>query len=119
MARYKESKKQMREYKRRYREKYKIRSIWHRLRSDAKRRNKTCGISFEAFEKWCIETSYHLLKGRFAADASIDRIKDEIGYEEGNLRVLCVGDNASKENMRRKGIDWDTEQWKPVDIENF
>lgn len=101
-------------YKREYRKKYQIRSIWHRLRSRAKERGHTCGISFDDFYAWCIETDYHLLRGRFADDASIDRIKNEIGYEKGNLQILTVGQNSKKELERRKDDDF-----KPMDIEDF
>jgi len=101
------------EYKRLYRQRNVIRNCWHTLRSHAKERGKTCGISFEAFERWCLETGYHLLKGCAATSAHIDRDNDDIGYEEGNLRLRENRDNVMKENMRRKGVT-DYDAWKAV-----
>lgn len=91
---------------RRWRDKNRIKAIYQSLKARAKNRGHTCGITLEEFSEWCIETSYHLLRGRFAHEASIDRIKRHIGYEKGNLQILTVGQNASKDNAERHGKPW-------------
>lgn len=91
-----------------------IRSILHRVRSRAKERGHTCGLTLEHLTEICMETGYHLLRGRFKDDASLDRILPEIGYEDGNIQVIKVGENAKKGNIERSG-----RQWNPIDIDYF
>lgn len=101
-----------------------IHACWLLLRSNAKKRNISCGITLLEFTDWCIETGYHLLKGRSASCATIDRIDNSIGYEKGNLQILCCRNNVLKEWARRRGIPWvdgpdnfNTQQWKPADTD--
>lgn len=100
------NKDKVRAARQRYRDKNPIRVIWHRLRSRSKERGHTCGISYEDFEAWCLETSYHLLRGKTAESASIDRINPAIGYEKGNLQILTLRDNSIKQAAER--------DWKPI-----
>lgn len=102
------------EYMRQYRQDKVILCIWHRLRSRAKERGHTCGLSLEHLTEICLKTGYHLLKGRFKDDASLDRIKPDIGYEDGNIQVMTVSENSIKGNIERRGGEW-----KPMDIEDF
>jgi hypothetical protein len=79
------------------------------LKMNAKRRKKPFTITFEYFEKFCIETNYIAGKGRSRKSYSVDRIRNELGYVPGNLRVLTLEDNARK--ATRKTIlsyDWET-----------
>lgn len=114
---------------RRWRAKNPIKDSYANIKKRSVERGHTFGISLEYFTQWCIDTGYHLLKGKTGSSASIDRIRDEIGYEEGNLTILTLSQNSVKENMRRKGIDYyrgmnDIEPepyvndpWNPIDTD--
>ena len=66
------------------------------LRRNARRRGKVFEISLEYFTKFCKETNYINLKGRKSGGMTIDRRIDELGYIEGNLQILEVGENTRK-----------------------
>jgi hypothetical protein len=113
------------ETKRSWRLRNPILSAYGDLRARAKKRKKTCGITLAEFTELCMNTGYHLLKGNDAQSATLDRIKDHIGYEKGNIQVITRLNNTEKENLRRKGQEWepnteDFGSWKSIDdIENF
>lgn len=46
---------------------------------------------------------YVWLKGRRKGDLTIDRIKSELGYEDGNCQVL-----TNEENNKKR---WDEDRW--------
>lgn len=106
------SKEKMRDQKRKWRAKYPIKARYYALKSRAKERGHTCGITLEEFTEWCLETGYHLLKGKSATSASIDRKQHHIGYEKGNLQIRTLSDNSKKELARRRGVDYEGE-WTP------
>jgi len=81
-----------------------IKYAWDMLKKSAKRRDKVFTISLEAFTKLCNESNYIERKGRFDESLSIDRIKNELGYVEGNLRV--VTNKVNRENY----VQWYREQ---------
>lgn len=83
-----------------------MKAAYDNLKSNAKRRGKEFKISFEYFEKFCIEEEYLMGKGRTKTSFTIDRDKDELGYVEGNLSVLENSDNVKKEHRRRKLLKW-------------
>jgi hypothetical protein len=66
------------------------------LRRNAKRRGHYFAVSFEYWVKFCDETGYLALKGRYKWGCSVDRIDPRLGYADGNLQMLTVGDNSSK-----------------------
>jgi hypothetical protein len=66
------------------------------LRLNAKRRKKVFTISLEYFIQFCKETNYINTKGRKSGSMSIDRKIDELGYIEGNLQILEIGENTRK-----------------------
>ncbi len=66
------------------------------LKQNARRRNKIFTITLDHFKEFCDETGYLELKGRLKKSATIDRIKNELGYIPGNLQVLTLAQNASK-----------------------
>jgi len=92
---------------RRWRQRNTIRDIWNHLRSNSARRNIICTISLEDFTEWCIQTGYHLLRGRARDSATIDRKIPELGYVKGNLQILSKVDNSYKRWL-------DTPGWKPI-----
>lgn len=67
------------------------------LRRNAKRRGKVFTITLEYFTQFCKETNYINVKGRKSGSMTIDRIIDELGYIEGNIRILEVGENSRKQ----------------------
>ena len=66
------------------------------LKQNAKRRKKEFAISFEYFKEFCKKTGYLEKKGRGATNLTIDRIREEEGYVEGNIQVLELGYNLRK-----------------------
>lgn len=86
-----------------------IRYAYDVLKMNAKRRGIPFKITFEWFKKFAIETDYVAGKGRTKKSYSVDRIRNELGYVPGNMRVLTVSDNSMK--ATRKTIlcyDWET-----------
>jgi hypothetical protein len=83
------------------------------LRRNAARRGKFFGLTFDYWVKWCDDTGYLAIKGRRRNEASVDCIKNELGYIDGNIRPLTVGDNASKGT---KNVQWNyiTKQWEVI-----
>lgn len=75
-----------------------IKYAYDTLKINAKRRGKIFTISYVYFEKLCLESNYHELKGRGANDLTIDRINNEIGYVEGNVRVVKKSINSTKQD---------------------
>jgi len=67
------------------------------LRRNAKRRKKVFTITLEYFTQFCNETGYIDKKGRKSGSMTIDRVIDELGYIEGNLQILEVGENSRKQ----------------------
>jgi len=63
---------------------------------NAKVRGKVWDLSREYFTKLCEENNFLTLKGRTRFALSLDRIVNELGYVEGNVRVIPVHANASK-----------------------
>lgn len=92
---------------RRYREKSPIKSSYQNLRSNAKRRGKIFTISFEYFSKFAVETEYIYKKGRTKLGYTIDCIKEELGYVEGNIRSIPNTDNVKKQRRKEKILKYD------------
>lgn len=72
------------------------RYAYQTLKDNAKRRRKPFALTFEYWVKWCDDTGYLSIKGRCKDEASVDCIVNDLGYVDGNIRPLTVGDNASK-----------------------
>jgi hypothetical protein len=84
-------------------------------RRNAKRRRKKWNISLEYWVKWCDATGYLALKGRFKYQMSIDRIDPTLGYVDGNLAPLTVGDNASK-GQKKVVLNIVTKEWEVIEV---
>ncbi len=82
--------------KKEYRAKYPLQACYQDLRSNAKRRKKIFTISFEYFKSFVSENDYMRLKGKTKYSLSIDRIKNHLGYIEGNIRTITLSDNSRK-----------------------
>ena len=93
---------------RKKRNKNPIRYAYDVLKMNAKRRGKPFEISFEYFKQFAIETNYIKGKGRTKLSYSVDRIKNDLGYIEGNLQKLTVSDN-SKKGVRDNVLHYDYE----------
>jgi hypothetical protein len=92
-----------------------MRSAYAALKHNAKRRHKQFTISFECFKQFCFETNYMAGKGRTKKSYSVDRIKEELGYVEGNLQVLTVSDNSRK---RHKVLNYDWESGQAIVVDS-
>ncbi len=84
--------------KAKYRKNNPVKAAYQILRWNAQRRYKyhLGFLTFEEFEKFCRETNYIELKGRYKESISIDRIKNYLGYVYDNMRVVTVGFNSAK-----------------------
>lgn len=88
-------------------------------RRNANRRAKKNGtgkfwnVSFDHYVWICDTTGYLVLKGRKKNQASLDCIKDDLGYIDGNIRVITVGDN-SKKGKKHVTWNWITKEWEIV-----
>lgn len=82
--------------KRKYKEKHPLRYCYNTLRSNAKRRWKGFGITFEEFTQFCKENDYLELKGKTKNSLSIDRIKNFQGYNLSNMQTLTLSLNSKK-----------------------
>lgn len=71
------------------------------LRNNARRRGKTFKLTFEEFLEYNAKTRYTELKGIGADDQTIDRVRNEIGYQADNIQPLSLSANAAK-------------GWKPI-----
>lgn len=80
----------------RWREQSPIVALFHRCKGRAKTRGIAFLLTVEQFTAFCLETSYHILKGRGKDDASIDRIRGNEPYEAGNIQIRSVGFNSRK-----------------------
>lgn len=80
------------------------------LRRNARRRGKKFALTFEYWVTWCDDTGYLALKGRHKHALSVDCQINDLGYVDGNIRPLLLGENARKGTKR---IEWNyiTNQW--------
>jgi hypothetical protein len=87
------------------------------LRRNATRRKKYFALTFEYWVTWCDETGYLGIKGKHKGDGSVDCIINELGYIDGNIRVLTVQANAEKGvkyvDYNTATGDWDLVTWTP------
>jgi len=72
-------------------------ALYHRVKGHAKARGVGFLLDIDQFAAFCIETGYHLIKGRGAEDGSIDRIRGNEPYQAGNLQIRSVGFNSRKQ----------------------
>jgi hypothetical protein len=79
-----------------YKDRNPVRYAYAVMKGNAKRRKKVFNISFEYFKQFVISSSYMAGKGINKAGLHIDRIKEELGYIEGNLQVLTNTENVKK-----------------------
>ena len=68
---------------------------YHNLKTSARKRGIEFLLSFEDFEEFCAVTGYLERRGWNPEDWTIDRIKTDLPYQTGNLRILTNADNAS------------------------
>jgi len=91
-------------HSRKFRESHPIKSRYYWLKKSAKKRNYEFTISYTYFEKLCLESNYHNLSGRGTNNLTIDRVINELGYVEGNIRVVTKHINSTK---RDKDLPFD------------
>lgn len=83
------------------------------LRRNARRRGHHFGLTLEYWVQWCNDTGYLTLKGRYKNNCSVDRINPELGYVDGNIQMLTVGDNSSK-GQKVPTWNWQTKKWEII-----
>ena len=73
-----------------------VKYAYSTLKNNAKRRKKIFEISFEYFKAFCVKTGYLKNKGIRKELYTVDRIEEELGYIEGNIRCIKNEDNLKK-----------------------
>ena len=79
-----------------WRERNPMKYAYNNLKSNAKRRGIPFDLSFEHFKEVAIKYKYIAGKGITKYAYHIDKIKDELGYVDGNIRVMRNTDNVKK-----------------------
>lgn len=86
----------------RYKRNQPLRRAYSKLKYRARERGHEFELTYEQYERFALESGYAEGRGKTAASFSIDRIKDELGYVPGNLRVLTLAENTRKDLERRR-----------------
>lgn len=79
-----------------WREKNPIMFIWHNLKKSAKKRGYEFQLTKEYFIQFVLGSGLLENRGRSAAAFTIDRIKNHLGYTEGNIQILTKSQNTMK-----------------------
>ena len=87
---------------RKYRALNPIRWLFYKNKNNAKSRGINWWLTFEEFKEFCEETMYHLTVGRSADGMTINRMKEELGYQKGNIEVITLADNVRQQNEDRR-----------------
>ncbi len=66
------------------------------LKDNAKRRKKVFELTLSHFTEVVVKSGYMEGKGRLSDSLTIDRIKNELGYIDGNIQVMPKCDNIIK-----------------------
>lgn len=107
-------------YKRR-KEANPLKEAYRTLKQNAHRRGKVFTISFEYFRKFAVRVKYLSKVGIYSYSYHIDRIKEELGYIEGNIQLLKNPENVKKflrwqHDQKGKPVEFKTETEKAVPI---
>lgn len=101
---------------------YKLRNplayTFNALRCNAKRRGIDFDLTFEEFRQFAKDNGYMELKGTGANDLSIDRPKNHVGYEIGNMQVLTLSENSKKYHYVDKKIEEYLARKAGIDIDS-
>jgi len=92
---------------RRYRAKYPLKYVFDTLKTNAKRRGKEFTITLNYFSEIVSQKEGYLEhKGRENGALQVDRIDNELGYIEGNIRIITAEENraAYYEFMKQKSL---------------
>lgn len=93
-----------------------IRKAWHNLKRSAVRREIKFELTLKYFTEWVTTGAgkgYMELAGMNGDDLTIDRIKPELGYVEGNLQLLTRTENSNKfHNEERVPVEVGDEEEK-------
>jgi len=73
-----------------------IRAIYYDLKRSAKKRNYEFAITLEYFKNIATEAKLVENRGRHAHSFTVDRIKNELGYIQGNIQILTRSENCTK-----------------------
>lgn len=76
--------------------------VWHWLKKSAKRRDINFDLPKEYFFNFLFMNKYIQNSGRLSEQFSIDRIKPELGYIQGNLQILTKSENTKKYHEQEK-----------------
>lgn len=83
---------------RKYVENNMVMHAYHNLKGHATERHLSFTLTFSRWQELCLETNYHLLKGKGANDLTIDRPDSTRGYADDNISVKTNRDNVIKQH---------------------
>lgn len=72
------------------------------IRTHARKRKIVFTLTLAHFTEVIAPTRYLDESGSERHHLHIDRIKNHLGYEDGNIRVLTCSDNVAKGNVERR-----------------
>ena len=67
---------------------------YNKLKYRAKERGHEFSLTFDAYEKFAVESGYAALKGKDGTSMSIDRIDPKRGYHADNIRMVTLAHNS-------------------------
>jgi hypothetical protein len=73
-----------------------VKASYLAIKNRAKQRGKPFELTLDYFREFCYKYDYIKGKGKTKESFSIDCIINDLGYVEGNIRVLPLGDNSRK-----------------------
>lgn len=68
------------------------------LRCGANRRKIPFDLTYEEYEKFCVETGYHEKRGKQPSSLTIDRKNATRGYSYDNIQVLTHAENSARQD---------------------
>lgn len=73
-----------------------LKASYARLKAKANERGIVFTVTWVQFSKFAKDNNFSGVSGNGAQDATIDRIENGKGYEQGNLQLLTRSANAKK-----------------------
>lgn len=91
-------------YLQQWRKEHEYETLWHMLKSSAKRRDIEFNITVDELRAEIGKTPYMQNKGRFLENYNIDRIRQLEGYKPGNIQVITKEENLDKWHKQEKTV---------------
>lgn len=91
-------------YSRMWRVNNPVGSAYSRLKDHARERGIHFALTRDYWVWWCNDTGYIDKRGVDGDAMTVDRIRDEVGYVDGNIQMLTKRNNSKKPRTRAKYV---------------